>query len=172
MRHFDEEVARFKHVYNAAWEKNWSFVPLTDIEIDHIAVGLKQILAPDIVWFAEKDGEPIGAMLPLPDLNQALIRAYPRPGMPEWWTMAKLSWYWKVRRCVDTMCGFAGGVLEAHRGRGVEAVLLVKVAQAAMSRYRQAEISWVLENNAMMRRTAEMLGAQVYRTYCIYDKEL
>ena len=172
MRHFDDEINHFKHVYNSAWEKNWGFVPLTDAEIDHTAAGLKQIIDPDITWFAEKDGEPIGVMLPLPDLNQALIRAYPRPGVPEWWTMAKLLWHWKVRRCVDTMRGFAGGVLEAHRGRGVEAMLLVKTAQSALPRYRRAEISWILENNAMMRRTAEMLGAHVYRTYRVYEKKL
>jgi GNAT superfamily N-acetyltransferase len=172
MRHFDEEVARFKRIYNSAWEKNWGFVPLTDAEIDHMAAGLKQIIDPDVIWFAEKDGEPIGAMLPLPDLNQALIHAYPRPGVPEWWTMTKLLWHWKVRRRVDTVRGFAGGVLEPYRGRGVEAVLFIKMAQAALGRYRRAEISWVLENNIMMRRTAEMLGATVYRTYRIYEKEL
>ena len=172
MRHFDEEVARFKQIYNSAWVKNWGFVPLTDAEIEHIAVGLKQVVDPDVIWFAEQDGEPIGAMLPLPDLNQALIRAYPRPGVPEWWTMAKLFWYWKMRRCVDTLRGFAGGVLEPYRGRGVEGVLFVKMAEAALRRYRRAEISWILENNVMMRRTAEMLGAQIYRTYRIYEKEL
>lgn len=172
MRHFDDEINCFKHVYNSAWEKNWGFVPLTDAEIDHAAAGLKQILDPAITWFAEKDGETIGVMLPLPDLNQALIRAYPRPGVPEWWTMAKLLWHWKVRRCVNIMRGFAGGVLEAHRGRGVEAMLLVKVAQSALPRYRWSEISWILENNTMMRRTAEMLGAHVYRTYRVYEKEL
>jgi GNAT superfamily N-acetyltransferase len=172
MRHFDEEVARFKRIYNSAWEKNWGFVPLTDAEIDHMAAGLKQIIDPDVIWFAEKDGEPIGAMLPLPDLNQALIHAYPRPGVPEWWTMVKLLWHWKVRRRVDTVRGFAGGVLEPYRGRGVEAVLFIKMAEAALRRYRRAEISWVLENNIMMRRTAEMLGATVYRTYRIYEKEL
>jgi GNAT superfamily N-acetyltransferase len=172
MRHFDEEVARFKRIYNSAWEKNWGFVPLTDAEIDHMAAGLKQVIDPDVIWFAEKDGEPIGAMLPLPDLNQALIHAYPRPGVPEWWTMVKLLWHWKVRRRVDTIRGFAGGVLEPYRGRGVEAVLFIKMAQAALRRYRRAEISWVLENNIMMRRTAEMLGATVYRTYRIYEKEL
>jgi GNAT superfamily N-acetyltransferase len=172
MRRFDEEVDRFKRIYNSAWAKNWGFVPLTDAEIDHIAVGLRQMVDPEIIWFAEKDGEPIGAMLPLPDLNQALIRAYPRPGVPEWWTMVKLLWHWKVRRRVDTMRGFAGGVLEPYRGRGVEAVLFVKMAEAALPRYRWAEISWVLENNVMMRRTAEMLGAHVYRTYRIYEKQL
>ena len=66
MRDFEAEVARFKKIYNSAWEKNWGFVPLTDPEIDHIAAGLRQIVDHDIVVYAEKDGEPIGAMLPLP----------------------------------------------------------------------------------------------------------
>jgi GNAT superfamily N-acetyltransferase len=172
MSRFNEEVARFKRVYNAAWTKNWGFVPLTDAEIDHMAAGLRQLLDPDVIWFAEKDGEPIGAMLPLPDVSQALIRAYPRPGTPEWWTMAKLLWYWKVRRCVDTIRGFAGGVLEPYRGRGVEAVLFVKMADAVFRRYQRAEVSWVLESNVMMRRTAEALGGEVYRTYRIYETQL
>lgn len=172
MRHFDEEVGRFKGIYNSAWELNWGFVPVTEAEVDHIAAGLKQILDPDIVVFAEKDGEPIGAMVPLPDLNQALLRAYPRPGVPEWWTMAKLVWYWKVRHCVDTVRGFAGGVLAPYRGRGVDALLMVKVAEAAFPRYRRAELSWLLENNIMVRRAAEMLGAEAYRTYRVYEKKL
>jgi hypothetical protein len=169
---FGHEVHLFKQIYNAAWAKNWGFVPLTDAEIDHIAAGLQQLLDPSIVWFAEKEGEPIGAMLPLPDVNQALIRAYPRPGVPEWWTMAKLLWHWKVRRRVDTVRGFAGGVVEPCQAQGVEAVLLVKMAEAALPRYHRAEISWVLESNVMMRRTAEMLGGEVYRTHRIYEKTL
>ena len=172
MRDFDHEVARFKRIYNSAWEKNWGFVPLTDAEVDHMAAGLKQILDPDTVIFAEKDGEPIGAMLPLPDVSQALIRAYPRPGVPEWWTMVKLLWHWKIRRRVDTIRGFAGGTLEQYRGRGVEAVLIVRMAEAALRRYRRAEMSWVLENNMMERRSAEMMGGEVYRTYRIYEKAL
>lgn len=172
MRHFDEEVDRFKAIYNAAWAKNWGFVPMNDAEVDHIAASLKQLLDPSIVLFAEKDGKTIGAMLPLPDVSQALIKAYPRPGVPEWWTMVKLVWHWKVRSSVDTMRGFAGGVLEEHRGRGVEAVLMVEMAKAACPRYRRAEISWVLENNMMMCRVASMLGGKVYRTYRIYEKAL
>ena len=54
----------------------------------------------------------------------------------------------------------------------VESLLLAKIAQAAPPRYRRAEISWVLGNNAMRHRTAETLEAQVYRTYRIYEKEL
>jgi GNAT superfamily N-acetyltransferase len=172
MRHYDEEVDRFKVIYNAAWEKNWGFVPMTDAEVDHLAAGLKQIIDPNLIWFAEKDGEPIGAMLPLPDLCQPLLRAYPRPGEPEWWTMAKLLWHWKVRGCVDTIRAMAGGTLEQYRGRGVDAVLITHLAQAAIPRYRRCELSWILENNIMSRRSAELFGADAYRTYRLYEKKL
>jgi len=172
MKDFDNEVRRFKEIYNSAWSKNWGFIPLTDAEINHMAESLKQMVDPDLLVMAEKDGRPIGAMIPLPDLNQAFIRSYPHPKEPEWWTLLKTLWYWKVRGCVTTMRGFAGGVLEEYRGRGVEALLFMKMAQAACANYTHTEISWVLENNTMMRRTAEMLNGHVYRTYRVYEKSL
>jgi hypothetical protein len=171
-RHFFEEVERFKGIYNSAWEKNWGFVPMTNEEINHLAAAMRHMIDPDIIWFAEKDGEPIAAMLPLPDLNQALIKAYPRPGTPEWWTLVKFFWQWKVRHRVNTMRAFAGGVLQEYRGRGVDAVLFVKLAEAAIPRYRWCEISWILENNMMMNRTAEMFNGKVYRRYRVYEKKL
>jgi GNAT superfamily N-acetyltransferase len=172
MRHFDEEVARFKSIYNSAWARNWGFVPLTEDEIDHLAKGMKQILDPSLLWVAEKDGKPIGAMVPLPDVNQALVRAYPRPGVPEWWTLLKFLWHWKVRRRVTTMRGFAGGVIPEYRARGVDAVLMLRLAEAAVRRYDRCEISWVLESNLKMRQVCDMFGAKVYRTYRMYEKSL
>ena len=37
MKDFPAEVERIKAIYNAAWEKNWGFIPMTDHEIDHLA---------------------------------------------------------------------------------------------------------------------------------------
>lgn len=172
MKRFDEEVLCVKKIYNAAWQKNWGFVPMTDAEIDQLAINLKQIIDPKLIWIAEKNGETIGMLLPLPDLNQALLKAYPRPGVPEWWTMAKLFWHWKVRGSVTTLRGLVGGVLEEYRGLGVMAVMMVKLAEACLPHYRQCELSWILETNYMTRRDAEMLGGYVYRTYRIYEKML
>ena len=173
MRHFDEEVQRVKKIYNSAWSKNWGFVPLTDREIEHIAVQLRQILDPDLCCFIEKDGEPIGFALILPDLNKPLLKAYPRPDVPEWWTMLKLVWYWKVRRIVDTARAYAGGVIEPYRGVGADAVMAAEVGKALLRKgYRFLEISWILENNLMMRRMAEAYNGRVYRTYRVYEKPL
>ena len=37
---------------------------------------------------------------------------------------------------------------------------------------RWGELSWVLEDNARVRRIIEMLGAAPYKTYRMYEKEL
>ncbi len=173
MRNFDEEAKLIKEVYNAAWSDNWGFVPFTDAEMDHLAEGLKQLLDPETIFMAEKDGEVIAFILPFPDLNQPLLRAYPRPGVPEWWTMLKMLYWWKIRHSVTNIRGAVGGVKAQYRGRGVDAVLFLTSLLASLRRgYTQSEISWVLETNIPMRQTAENVGGEVYRTYRVYEKGL
>jgi hypothetical protein len=172
MKDFDKDAEAFKVIYNSAWSKNWGFVPLTDAELDHEAKALKSVLDPQTVTFAIKNGKVIGAGLPLPDLNQPLLKAYPRPSVPEWWTMAKLLYYWKVLKTVTILRGFAGGVIEEYRGRGIDAVLMVETLKKSLGRYQFVEFSWILESNIPMRQTALNMGGKLYRTYRMYDKKV
>jgi len=43
-RDLQQEVTRFLEVYNASWERNWGFVPLTEEEVRHYAKDLKPVL--------------------------------------------------------------------------------------------------------------------------------
>ena len=38
------DLAKIREVYNAAWEKNWGFVPMTPEEMDFMAKRLKPLL--------------------------------------------------------------------------------------------------------------------------------
>ncbi len=173
MKHFDEEAQRIKEVYNRAWSRNWGFVPLTDEEMDHLAAQLKPTLDPRVTLMAEKHGEPIAFLLPFPDLCQPLLPAYPRPGVPEWWTMLKFLYWWKVRGSITTIRAAVGGIVEEYQGRGVDAVLFLEALLAGLrAGYQRVEISWVLETNTAMRQTAEIFDGDPYRTYRIYDKNL
>jgi GNAT superfamily N-acetyltransferase len=174
MRDFDSEVAKIKMVYRSAWEKNWGAVPMTDHEIEHMAASLKQMADFDLVFIVEdREGDVVGISLTLPDLNQALLKAYPRPGTPEILTLLKLLWHWKVRSCVDAVRVLALGVLEPHRGRGVDALLIYETAQVGLRKgYKWGEMSWILEINDMMNRDIKMMGGEVYKTYRIYQKPL
>ena len=171
-RHFDRDAGYFRDIYNQAWSKNWGFIPLTEAEMHHEITALKPILDPQTVFFAFKGDRPIAAGLPLPDLCQALIHAYPRPGVPDWWSTLKMLYWWKVRNKVTILRAFAGGVVEEYRGRGLEAVLTVETMKRAVPRYKQLEFSWVLETNIPMHQTAMNMGGKPYRRYRIYEKAL
>jgi hypothetical protein len=44
---------KVKEVYNAAWEANWGFVPMSDAEMDFMARRLKPLLVDDLSWLVE-----------------------------------------------------------------------------------------------------------------------
>ena len=122
---------------------------------------------------AEVDGRVVGFGLTLPDLNAPLHKAYPRPGVPEWFTFLKLLWHWKVRRQAKWIRAFALGVLPEYRGTGVDAMMYFHTLERATRKgYRSVEMSWLLESNEMVLRSAEMLGGRRYKTYRVYQKSV
>jgi hypothetical protein len=128
----------------------------------------------DLILFVEdRDGNVAGLSITLPDLNQALIKAYPRPGVPEPLTLAKVLWHWKVRRCIKAVRVPVLGVLEPYRGRGVDALLMYETAQVGLRKgYDWGEMGWTLETNDMMNRSVEMMKCEKFRTLRIYQKPL
>jgi GNAT superfamily N-acetyltransferase len=173
MKKYPDEVNKIKLLYNNAWSKNWGFIPMTDPEFDQLADELHSILDPDLVFLAEKDGKTVGFSLTLPDLNEPLRLAYPKPNTPEWWTMAKLVWQWKIRRKVSWIRVFALGVIPEYRNLGIDALFYFKTAQAALKKgIKMAEMSWILDNNDLMNKPIIAMGGEVYKTYRYYEKDL
>jgi GNAT superfamily N-acetyltransferase len=170
LKDFDREVEIVKSLYNQAWEKNWGNVPMTEAEIDHLGHNLKQFVDPDLVLIAEANGVPVGLALCLPDMNVPLRRAYPRPGVPEWWTLIKLFYHWKVRPEIDTLRVVLLGVIEKYRQQGIEALLYMEIARQALPKgIHIGECGWVLETNDMMLRGIEGVGGKIFKTYRVYE---
>lgn len=171
MKHYDHEVEIAKVIYNAAWEKNWGFVPFTEPEIEHLAQELKMILDPDLVYIAEIDGKPAGISLGIPDVYQAMLKARPQPNT---WslplTLARFLWH---RRKIDTFRLMIMGVLPEYRTLGIDALFYVETARSAFAKgYEYCEMSWILESNDMMNRIIERLGGEIYKTYRVYEKPI
>src|SRR5262249_6192178 len=72
MKNFQGDVDKVKDLYNAAWEDNWGAVKITEEELADVAKQLKPVVLPDLVQFAEVNGQTVGFALALPDLNVAL----------------------------------------------------------------------------------------------------
>ncbi len=166
MKEFRKEIERFKLIYNEAWGKNWGFVPLTDEEIEHIAKELKPVIDPDLVFFAEINGEPAGASLSLPDFNQILKYANGRL-FP--FGLIKLLIHKKEIYRLRT---YAMGVREKFRLRGLEALMIYRTIQEGLRKgYREADLGWILDNNYQMNKILLDMGARRYKEFGIFDKE-
>ena len=167
MKHFDEELERIKHLYNAGWEKNWGFVPMSDAEIDHLAAQLKPVVVPDLVVFAERDGEPIGFGVALPDLNVALKT---NPSGRLFPGIVKILW---AARKITRLRILLLGVLKEYRRTGADALMYHWIWEKGYALgYRWAEAGWILEENTAMINAAERLGFQRYKTLRLYDRPL
>ena len=167
LRRLDEEVERVKEIYNAAWEPNWGFCPLTDAEITHMARDLKPLVDARFALMAEIHGEPVGFALALPDFNQALRhvngRLFPFGFM-------KLLWH---RRKIDRLRVFTLGLKPEYQRTGIHALLYLRLHENALPvNLARGEAAWILEDNWGMRRALERMGGYVYKTYRVYGKRL
>jgi GNAT superfamily N-acetyltransferase len=169
MKRFKEEVGIVMGVYNSAWERNWGFIPMTEAEFDGMAKEFKPVVDPNLVIIAEtSDGEPIGFMLALPDINQAIRplkngRLFP---------FGFLKFLWHKRR-IRTARLLTLGMKPGYQRSGIGAALYLKCfQQGAENGYQNAEASWILEDNGPMRQALEKIGAYVYKTYRVYERPL
>ncbi len=173
MNRFDEEVKILADIVNDAWSENWGGLSLTEAETKHLGESLKLILIPDWIWFYEIDGEPAGFIVMLPDINEA-IHDLNGKILPFGW--AKLLWRLKVKgpsRARVPLMGVRKKFARDRRGMMAPFFLSDAVRREAVKRgLRQAEYSWILEDNHAMRHILEGLDARIYKTYRIYRKEL
>jgi GNAT superfamily N-acetyltransferase len=169
MKRFKEEVGIVMGVYNSAWERNWGFIPMTEAEFDGMAKEFRPVVDPNLVIIAENsEGEPIGFMLALPDVNQAIRPLKNGRLFPFGW----MKFLWHKRR-IRTARLLTLGMKPGYQRSGIGAALYLKCfQQGAENGYENAEASWILEDNGPMRQALEKIGAYVYKTYRVYERPL
>jgi GNAT superfamily N-acetyltransferase len=159
------EIERIKEVYNAAWERNWGFVPMTEAEFAHMTKSIKPVVNPHLCAIAEISGEPVGFALELPDLNRAFKHMNGRL-LPFGW--AKFLWY---KRKIDSARVLTLGVKPAHRQKGIDSMMIIHLfIEGNKAGFPRGECSWILEDNMAMRHGLERIGGYVYKTYRVYEK--
>ena len=169
MKNFEREVESIKELYNANWEKNWGFVPMTEHEIDHLAEQFKPVVVPKMVPMAEKDGKIIGFGLALPDLNVVFRGNRSGQMFP---VVLKLLWALKMKRIRRARILLLG-VLPEYRGKGVDAMLYHWVwTKSAEQGIYWGEAGWILEDNPAMNAGLEKMTFTVYKTYRLYDRPI
>ena len=170
LRRLDDESHRLASVFNEAWKNNWGFVPFTEAEAKHMASEMRPIIDPRLTLIAEIDNEPIAFVICVPDINVILQRLdgrLMRFGFPI--GLIKLLYYRsKIRKARFV----ALGVLEKYRRAGIAETLVLQVMEEGLKRGFNGELSMTLEDNVMINRFLEALGAAKYKTYRIYRRKI
>ncbi|NDJ17098.1 hypothetical protein [Myxacorys almedinensis] len=166
---FTQDAIAIYQLYTKAFAENWSSTPRTQDEFLEQAKSLQSLVDPDTFWIAEYNGEMIGVFMSLPDYNIALKHVN---GKLNWLGILKFLWY---RRQIDQGRVFAIAALPEFRRKLVPLGLIYLGLQGAVQKgkpYKQAELSWIYEDNAPSRKLIEASGGIIYKTYRIYEKLL
>ncbi len=167
MDEWDSEIRTACRIYNASLACLPDYTPITEAEFARFAESFRPLIDPRLALLAEVNCEPIGFALALPDVNEALQHVNGKldlPGMVKlWWNSRKLT-----RVSFKILM-----VLPEYQGRGVEAVLVERIAHAIWGLgFKEIDMSLTGEENVKSTRLQENLGFKVYRRYRVYEKNL
>jgi len=166
MKDFQNEIKRIKDIYNAAWEKNWGFVPMTDKEFDTLADGFSQVADPDLIYIIEDaENKPVAFSLSLPDMNIPFKHVNGNPFTP--WGLVKYFWY---KRKINMVRTITMGVVPAYRNKGLDSIMNSEIIKVGEKKgIFASEMSWVLKINEPMMKLAKAIGGEPYKEYAIYQ---
>jgi GNAT superfamily N-acetyltransferase len=168
-RQLRKDMDAFAEVYNAAWSKNWDFVPYSTEDLDAYAQELQLVFDKNWFMIAERKdtGEVVGMAITVPDINQVLSRMNGRLLPLGWWHFLN-----KGRTTDRVRVGFLG-VKPEYQHTGVAAKLYAEHFDAAERRPQTGgEMGWILETNEPMNRAMEGMGGRVVKRYRIYERVL
>jgi GNAT superfamily N-acetyltransferase len=157
----------FAKVYNAAWSKNWGFVPYSKADLDAYTVDMQLVYDRDWFMIAENDTETVAVAITIPDINQVYLKMQGRLLPFGWWH------YLNRRRVIDRVrIGFLG-VMPEYQHTGVAAALYMEHFDIAGRTPRTwGEASWILETNTAMNRGLEAMGGRIVKRWRVYERLL
>jgi len=164
----EEEIKALKHVMDKAMPAEWpDLVPPSLDEVRDMANRLKPLAIPELIPIARCGGEAIGFAIALPDYNEVLRHLN---GRITPLGAVKYLWY---KRKIKFARVFVMFVVPEFRSKGVSFAIYHTIFKNAIERGIIAgEASTIGETNLRMRADIEGTGAQHYKTYRIYRKEL
>lgn len=166
---FDAEIRSLQGLFTEVLGRLWGHCPLGLREMSELCWSLRHFYIPDMLLVAEKAGRPIGMMLTVPDLNEAISRLWLRTTLTE-----PVELYLRTRRwkpgCARILA--SGVTQEFSRSLAVPA-MVGRLARSLLShgiRYIDAHL--VLEDNAAILTPLRRYGFEIDRRYRIYRAQL
>jgi GNAT superfamily N-acetyltransferase len=164
----DAEIERIVYLQNRGLEHLPNFVPYSRQDIEAMILPLLDLVDLDLVLFAEVDGRPAGFFPGIPNFNEILIHLnglrYP------WDYLRALVYQHRKPKCLAIKSVV---VPPEYWDTGLSLLLFDEMAQRAARRgYKWADLSLTGEDNKDTWPLAHHMGAQIYKRYRFYRKQL
>ena len=162
----EEETEIFTEICNDTFSEHWGMQPTNVGAMGGLTFGLKDFLVPEFIVFAEVDGQTVGVVYSLPDLNQVYHKMRGKD------LESNSDELLQLLQQIDHGALIIIGVRKQFRGRGVNLAMAARSYLAMIERgYKTGSYTIVLDDNWPSRRTAEKLGGRVTRNSVIYRCE-
>ncbi len=155
-------------IYNAAWSKNFGFVPFTQEEFDQIIDDMLLIMDKKLFIFLYIKGEAAAFFGGVPNVAECLGRIGKCRHLE---LIRALKLIMGAKKTKGFRLGYLG-VKPKFRRLGLDGVMIWKQKQYTRTRYNYCDMGWVLEDNKMVISLIEMMGSEESKTYTIYEKKI
>lgn len=166
---YREHLQAMQYIFNQAWSDNWGFIPITNEEFQSLAESLRLIADRDMTLLAYHRDKPIAFIVCIPDLYEVTGKFR---WLPEVLQLGIALVKIKLKRMKRHRV-IMFGLLPEYRKLGVDAWLFGECFKASQkAKYQESELSWLLEDNDMVLKAGEKLGASHYKTWRVFGKSL
>jgi hypothetical protein len=173
MQNFNAEVALVIDILNEAWSNNWGYTPLTPSEKAKAIKDWKPLINAKWCNVCEYDGEPVGFMITLPDLNE-MIADLNGSLFPFGW--AKLLWRLRKKRTKRVRVPIMGirKSMQASKQGALMVLMMIEHIrrQVAADGGIRSECGWILDDNEGMNNIMASIGSKIYKTYRIFSRTI
>ncbi len=170
---FKEEMEVLRSIYNDAWSNNWGFIPFTEAEFSELGSIFRILLRDEYMQIAEVDGVPVAFMVSLPNLNDIFAKLKGNLFPFGWIRMIKFLKNGEVKTLRVPLMGVRKQFQNTPLGITLAFMVIDAPRHFAVSKgVRNADLSWILEDNKPMRTMLDSIGSKEYKRYRIYGKTL
>jgi hypothetical protein len=162
---FDNDLEHIRDVFNDAFSNNWHFLPLSKEEYLFSAKFLNLVTKPELITIVEHNGEPVGVLECVQDINPLLKRLHGKIGPIKF-----LQYQWE-RRKIKNLIIYAVGIKIKYQRTRVFKLLLDAMCRLSLN-YNTLECTWTSDDNPLAIKAAKHLGLERDKEFAVYQKQL
>ena len=160
---WDAEIERAMQVYNRSLGVLEDFTPMREAQFRQFANQMRRIVDPDMILFAEMDGQTVGFAVGLPNIMEALRYAN---GLQMPWDYLRFLWH---RRRVTGVSYKIMAIDPDYWARGIDALMYMEIAiQATRKGYTWLDGSLTAETNPTTNKVMRRFGMTPYKRYRVF----